>query len=52
MHSHGVTGWLEPAIGTALMAVALVDLFLTVLYARAGAGFISDSRGRSTWSLF
>jgi hypothetical protein len=34
------------------MFIALLDLFLTVLYARAGAGFISDHVARSTWSLF
>ena len=33
------------------MFVALLDLFLTVLYARAGAGFISDRVARSTWAF-
>lgn len=49
---HGVQGWLEPAAGVLLMSLALVDLFLTVLYARAGAGYISDRVARSTWALF
>jgi hypothetical protein len=44
--------WLEPAAGSLLMFVALLDLFLTVLYARAGAGFISDRIARSTWIFF
>lgn len=44
--------WLEPTIGAALMFIALLDLFLTVLYARAGAGFISDRVARSIWRLF
>lgn len=43
--------WLEPAAGIALIFVALLDLFLTVLYARAGAGFISDQVARTTWAL-
>ncbi len=34
------------------MLLALIDLFLTVLYARAGAGFISDQVARSIWRLF
>jgi len=34
------------------MFFALLDLFLTVLYARAGAGFISDRVARFIWRLF
>ncbi len=37
-----VQGWLEPAAGILLMWLALLDLFLTVSYARAGAGYLSD----------
>ena len=44
--------WVEPAAGGLVMFIALLDLFLTVLYARAGAGFISDHVARCTWSLF
>ena len=43
---------MEPAAGGALMFVALLDLFLTVLYARAGAGFVSDQVARGTWVVF
>src|SRR3954464_11319362 len=42
----------EPIAGAALMLLALLDLFLTVLYARAGAGFISDRVARANWRLF
>ncbi|MFL6352352.1 MAG: two pore domain potassium channel family protein [Bryobacteraceae bacterium] len=34
------------------MLLALFDLFLTVLYARAGAGFVSDQVARVTWAAF
>ena len=34
------------------MFIALLDLFLTVLYARAGAGFVSDHVARFIWTLF
>jgi hypothetical protein len=44
--------WLEPATGALLIFLSLLDLFLTVLYARAGAGFISDRVARSTWAFF
>jgi hypothetical protein len=44
--------WIEPAAGVLLMLLALLDIFLTVLYARAGAGFISDHVARSTWAFF
>jgi len=43
---------MEPAAGVAVMSVAILDLFLTVLYARAGAGFVSDHVARSIWTLF
>jgi len=41
--------WLEPIAGTLLMALALADVFLTVLYARAGTGIISDRLARLIW---
>jgi hypothetical protein len=44
--------WLEPVAGALVMFIALLDLFLTVLYARAGTGFVSDQLARSTWALF
>jgi hypothetical protein len=44
--------WFEPAAGVVLMLAALLDLFLTVLYARAGAGFISDRVARLIWVSF
>lgn len=41
--------WLEPVAGTLLMAPVLTDVFLTVLYARAGTGIISDRLARLIW---
>lgn len=44
--------WLEPLLGALLMLLVLLDVFLTVLYARAGAGLISRVHARWTWRLF
>jgi hypothetical protein len=41
--------WVEPIAGTALMVLVLADVFLTVLYARAGTGIISDRLARVVW---
>ena len=44
--------WLAPFAGVALIAVALADVFLTVLYARIGAAFLADFLGAKMWKLF
>ena len=41
--------WIEPIAGVLLMALVLADVFLTVLYARAGTGIISDRLARLVW---
>src|SRR5947209_466813 len=41
--------WIEPIAGASLMALVLADVFLTVLYARAGPGIISDRLARLVW---
>ena len=41
--------WIEPIGGTALMGLVLADVFLTVLYARAGTGIISDRLAGAVW---
>jgi hypothetical protein len=41
--------WVEPLAGALLMALVLADVFLTVLYARAGTGIISDRLARLVW---
>jgi hypothetical protein len=43
---------LEQAIGTALLLLFLADVFLTVLYARAGTGLLAPSWNRLVWMLF
>jgi hypothetical protein len=44
--------WIEPLLGALLLAAALLDVFLTVLYARADAGFISNRMARLTWRVY
>jgi len=45
-------GWLEQALGVFLVLLVLADVFLTVLYARAGTGIISVRVARVTWAAF
>jgi hypothetical protein len=55
-----MAGWIEQLAGALLIFCALVDIFLTVLYARigshgasrAGTGIISLRVARATWWLF
>lgn len=42
-------GWAEPIAGTLLMTLVLADVFLTVLYARAGTGILSSRVARLVW---
>ena len=44
--------WLEQALGALLVLVVLLDVFLTVLYARIGTGLVSTRLARLTWRLF
>src|ERR1700712_307020 len=41
--------WIELLAGSLLMARVLADVFLTVLYSRAGTGVISDRLARLVW---
>jgi hypothetical protein len=41
--------WIEPIAGALLMALVLADVFLTVLYARAGTEIISNRLARLIW---
>jgi hypothetical protein len=43
---------LEQAVGAILMLLVLADVFLTVLYARAGFGIISQQLATLTWRFF
>jgi hypothetical protein len=47
-----VPSWLEQTIGVALLLLILVDVFLTVLYARMGAGVFSPRLARVIWRAF
>lgn len=42
---------LPQALGAALMFLFLADVFLTVLYARAGTGLLAPSWNRAIWAL-
>ncbi|MDP8993707.1 MAG: potassium channel family protein [Pseudomonadota bacterium] len=44
-------GWLMQLAGAGLILLALLDVFLTVLYARSGAGLITPRLNRLTWRL-
>jgi hypothetical protein len=44
--------WLEQAAGVLLMLFTLVDVFLTVLYARANTGLLSRQMARLVWWIF
>lgn len=43
---------LEQVFGAVLMLTVLLDVFLTVLYARVGTGILSQKLARLTWRLF
>lgn len=42
---------IEQLLGAALMLLFLADLFLTVLYARAGTGLIAPRWTRLVWAI-
>jgi hypothetical protein len=44
-------GFLEQVAGLCLLTLFLVDIFLTVLYARAGSGHVAPHAGRLFWRL-
>jgi hypothetical protein len=47
-----VPGWLEQTLGVFLALLILSDVFLVILYARIGAGFLSDRVARWVWLIF
>src|SRR5436190_7646817 len=52
MDGHVLLQWVTEVIGLALMLLILLDVFLTVLYARIGTGFISHHLACCMWKLF
>src|SRR3954452_9844787 len=42
----------EQSAGLVLVLFILIDVFLTVLYARIGTGIISDHVAKWTWAVF
>jgi hypothetical protein len=45
-------GWLEQAIGALVITLVILDVFLTVLYARAGTGIFSHLIASLVWRVF
>ncbi len=43
---------LEQVVGAVLFAAVLLDVFLTVLYARMGTSLLAGPLARLTWRLF
>src|SRR3954464_1294069 len=48
----GTLGRLEQVIGAGLFAAVLLDVFLTVLYARMGSSIIAEPLARLAWRVF
>src|SRR4051812_2008955 len=44
--------WIEPLAGALLMALVLLDVFFTILYARVGTEVISAYVARLIWLMF
>ena len=44
--------WLESLAGGVVLAITLLDVFLTVLYARAGTGLLAPRLFRGVWRIF
>ena len=44
--------WLEQGLGALLILLVLLDVFLTVLYARLGTGIFSNQIAHFTWLFF
>lgn len=52
MDGQAILRWLLPVAGALLIGLVLLDVFLTVLYARAGSGIISHHLACHVWRLF
>ena len=45
-------GWLEETAGGAIQIIVLLDVFLTVLYARIVTSIVANRMARLTWWTF
>lgn len=45
-------GWFTQVVGVGLVLLALIDIFLTVLYPRSHVGVLSAPFSRRVWRLF
>ena len=44
--------WLTRTLGVVLIAIAMVDIFMTVLYPRTGNSLLSMPISKGTWNIF
>jgi len=44
--------WLEPLAGGIVLAITLLDVFLVILYARAGRGLLAPRLAQGVWRVF
>src|SRR5688500_8586261 len=44
--------WLQQALGAIILLLVLLDIFLTILYARIGASLFSNRIAKLVWGLF
>ncbi|WP_052056040.1 potassium channel family protein [Myxosarcina sp. GI1] len=44
--------WLTQTVGVVLIAIAMVDIFITVLYPRTGNSLLSMPISKGTWNIF
>lgn len=52
MDGRGAIHLILPIVGAGLMVLVLLDIFLTVLYARVGTSVFSNRFARLTWRMF
>jgi hypothetical protein len=52
MNWHPGVEWLVRLCGVALVLLSVSDVFMTVLFARAGTGPISQRLGEGMWAIF
>jgi len=52
MEGNFLPDWAEQALGALIVLLIVIDVFLTVLYARAGIGTVSNLVVKLTWLFF
>ncbi|WP_347159842.1 potassium channel family protein [Pontibacter chitinilyticus] len=52
MEENETLRWLQQGLGAIILVLVLLDIFLTILYARIGASVFSNKIARLVWRLF